>query len=262
MGRPKGAKNKPKVLLSDEDKTALEQGSITSGELAQKYNADEAQIYRIKNKSQLKTSFHLAEHDPAIPIDPNNKDLSQGGIQNGSQSLQGDTVQVVNYDVLVSAFWGGIDSVSSLLAFVSRGQIEYKPLTKDEIDRLTQSSKGNSIIQKLSSVDQMSNLILLGTIAVIFKDRFKLKKKHNEKDPKCKCDQCKKVKDNITQEKNEKTEEIKKDPVQEDLNNTIPSLSTVKDMIIEPKDENNNNGEIIQEQNDFTEIMQTSEDKF
>jgi len=233
---------KQKYNLSDEDAKALDEGSANIKELATKYNTNPQTMYNIKRSRKLKTSMELVDPDPQIKSTDLSKSSGLGGdiAPKSAESILPEK-KTVDYDTLVSGLWSALDGMCILISTMSRGKMEYKKLTTNEITLLTNSTKNNSWIQKLSSMGQVSNIVMFGTIAMVFKDRFKFKKedKHNNKDPNCKCKKCEsdrnKESEQLETEKELSFEEMAKkeqesydqDEETKDLNEAVQSINDV-----------------------------------
>ena len=196
---------KPKVNIPEGDLKNLDEGIVSPKDLAEKHGVTSNTVSILKHKRKLKTSMQLKLADQAIA---NKQKLTNEQVQVNPPSLQVE--KVYDYDTLVRGLWSGVDSILILVASLSRGQIVYERLTEDEIDKLTNASKNNTFIQKISTIDQLGTLILIGTIAVVFRGKLKLVHKHKEDDPKCKCEKCKLERKEIKQI-DEKTAVIEKE---------------------------------------------------
>lgn len=175
MARTKGSKNKPKIPISEEDKKALADNTLSPQQMAEKYNAPIDQIYNIKNKQKLSVSYSLKEPQTNLR-DLDNKQI----IPSQSIAIQDNITPQINYDDQVNSLWSSIDMIFGLVAIVSRGKIEYTPLTKEEIQKLTNATKTNGIIQRVSSEGGLSNILMVGTVLFIFKNKIKIVKSDKE----------------------------------------------------------------------------------
>ena len=231
MGRPKGSKNKPKDIsenipsVTNENVVENTEGVTTENVIIP--TVENVPPVKVRRGGNLKASFELKPQQTKPQDMKDANDISPTSV----------TPQI-DYDMALNSLWSTVDTLLGMMAFASRGKLEYKQLTKDEIQKLTDSTKNNSFMQKLASAGSISTLLMIGTIAFIFKDRFKIKKdevKHNEKDKNCKCKKCKV----LEKSEDEPQQTIDQEPVKEE---TINDTSSSSDNV-------NTNGVIIQENN-------------
>lgn len=181
--------------IPETDIESVIEGTATTQQIAEKNNVPSSAVdnkkRRTVEKKKLSVGFAGFGADKGLP---DNKVLTNNATDDSKQPVQEVPLDATQ---ALKGFWSMVDMMLRSAGWLTKGQLEYTPLTEKDIQELAEVSNTNAGMRKLATFQGVDYFTVIGYAGLKFAPRIKmnLKPKHDDKaakEMKCNCEECKK----------------------------------------------------------------------